>query len=146
MIWQIPIIARRLMLSQREGGLKEGLDAFIRVLLGCFSAFPVPLYMILCLKSLNVTVSCRFMPTSPHAGNFQVSGSGLDISATITVWRSLWAACAYDCGPEMPQMKQARDRFQNTVPALETFATEFYGCQKFVWAQKITALNSEMSY
>ena len=39
-------------------------------------------------------------------------------------------------------MKQARDRFQNIVPALETLATEFYGCHKFAWAQKITALNN----
>lgn len=46
----------------------------------------------------------------------------------------------------MPQIKQARDRFQNIVPALETFATEFYGCLKFAGAQKISALNNEMSY
>ena len=50
--------------------------------------------------------------------------------------------CAYDCGPALPQMKQARSRFQNTVSALETHAPEFYGCQKFAWAQKITALNN----
>lgn len=71
--------------------------------------------------------SCRLMPTSPNAGNFQFSDSGLDVSATITVERSLWVGSAYDCGPALPQMKQAKDRFQNIVPALETVATEFYG-------------------
>lgn len=53
--------------------------------LGMF--FPVPLHAILdkSLKTLKVGDSCRFMPTSPCAGNFQFSGLGLDISATITV-------------------------------------------------------------
>lgn len=82
------------------------------------------------------------MPTSPDAGNFQFSGPGLDISATMTVERSLWVGSMYDSGPALPQMKQAKDRFQNIVPALETVATEFYGYQKFAWTQKITALNN----
>ena len=39
-------------------------------------------------------------------------------------------------GQALPQIKQVRYRFQNTVPALETLAKEFYGYQKFAWAQK----------
>lgn len=34
-------------------------------------------------------------------------------------------------GQHNPQMKQARDGFQNTMPALETLATECYACQEF---------------
>jgi len=87
MIWQVQITSLRLILSQREGGLKEGLGPFIRVLLEHACAFPVPLHLILdkSLKILKVGDSCRFMPTSLHASNFQFSGSGLGISATTAV-------------------------------------------------------------
>lgn len=76
-IWQAQIIALRLMLSQREGHLKESLGAFIRVLLRCFPFFPVLLHVILD-KPLS-----SFMPSSPCAGKFQSHGSGLDSSAAF---------------------------------------------------------------
>lgn len=50
---------------------------------------------------LKVGESWMCMYTSPHVGSSQFSASGLDISAAITVRRSVWVGCACDSGPTL---------------------------------------------
>lgn len=113
------------------------------VLLGCFPVFPVPLHAILekSLRTLKVG-SC------PH---LHVQ---LDFRVMVQVWTPVQllgdkSHCGWVepmiVGQHSPQMKQARARLQNTMPALETLATECYVCQEFAWAQKNQASIMEIN-
>lgn len=109
--------------------MKESLGTFIRVLLGCFPAFPVPLHVTLD-KSL-MTLKAGSCPHLHMQVNFRLM---------VQVWTPVQLlGHKGHCGwveQHNPQMKKPRNRFQNITPALETLATESYACQKFARAQK----------